>query len=131
MPFWRRRRDKPEPAKPAEPSATERKPVERGECHVSAGELERARKMALRLASAKSFAEFCQRKKLGNPVEAFMKFYEAVNQNRAFWTWEAKAEEAAENAGKTFSRASFWGKLFMGCNGDPLNAGSLLFKANQ
>ena len=95
---------------------------------IPASEMKSAREMATRLASTKTIAEFCKIRRLGDPVEAFVRFYEGINQNKALWQLEVRAEKAAEDAGKTFNSEVFYGKLFMKCNGNALNASGLLFK---
>jgi hypothetical protein len=125
MKFFSGRRKKKEVDKTQEPKE---KAVDMQSYRIPEAEMKSAEIMAARLASTKTIAEFCQKKGLGNPQEAFMRFYVGINQNRALWQLETRAEAAAGAAGKEFNREVFYGKLFMKCNGNPLNASSLLFK---
>lgn len=111
----------PEPARP-KPVGEQRLP------RISEEELPRAQKMAERLAGMDSFAGFCAKNRLGEPRQAFLNFYAEAIQNTLVWKKEAKAEEAAEKAGKSFSRTSYYGKLFMKCTGNPKNISSVLFE---
>jgi hypothetical protein len=131
MSFLSRLKKHKKPAKPTEAKTPERKPVEKIGYHVSEEELKRAERMASILASNEVFAKFCRARKLGDPTEAFMKFYKVVSENKAVWKLEAKTEDAALEAEKTFSRTAFYGELFMRCKGDPLRVTSLLFKAKR
>ncbi len=84
--------------------------------------------MAKRLAVEPKFVQFCKAKRLGNPEEAFARFYNAVERERRVWKMEAGEEERFEDAGKHFSRTGFYAKLFIKCGGDPANLYHMFFK---
>lgn len=133
---WRRK----QPEKPKKPEArteSDKRPLgqkpggKRPVPKIPEEEMLRARQMAQKLVGVKDFTEFCAKKQLGNPGEAFLRFYAAISQDPRVWKLEVKAEDAAEDSGKEFIRASFYGKLFMRCDGNPVNLEDVLFKRQQ
>jgi len=110
QPAQRRQEQRPVEERPAERKAAEKKPVSE--------EMQHAEAMAINLVKLPKFVAVCKQFGFSDPKKAFLEFYRAVKDEKMLWKAEAKAEENSE---KKFSRASFYGKLFIKCRGNPEN----------